>query len=181
MRPDEAVAVNRLIRKIILESAILNDKAKKSETSKYTPCELRERIENDPDAVFVAVRGRKAVGFCINARDDGLLLLEWYGVDPAWRGHGIGHQMMAKLVGSARRRGCHKVWCDTDVGNTGSAKLLCSLGFQPLCTLRNHWYGQDFVLWEMMVPAMAIVDDREEPAVSPRALGTKAVMAARMG
>ncbi len=131
---------------------------------KYTPALLKDRIAQDPDAVFVAAVGRKVVGFCVNGRDDGLLLLEWYGVDAAWREHGIGRRLLDKLISSARRRGCHKLWCDTHIANTGSAKLLCALGFQPLCTLHNHWYGQDFILWERMVPQMAVVSEDEDRA-----------------
>ncbi len=161
MRPSEGLAVGRLMKRVIQGCSIYNDKAKKSEVAKYSAAELKERIAVDPDAVLVAAAGRKVVGFCVNGRDDGLLLLEWYGVDPAWRQHGIGRQLLEKLIASARRRGSHKLWCDTHIANTGSAKLLCSLGFQPLCTLHNHWYGQDFVLWEKMVPRMAVVGDDE--------------------
>jgi hypothetical protein len=38
------------------------------------------------------------------------------------------------------------------------------MGFQPQCTLRNHWYGQDFILWEKPVPAMAVVREDEDHA-----------------
>lgn len=175
MRPGESLAVSRLMKRVITGCPIYNDKARKSEVAKYTPAELKARIHSDPDAVFVAVAERKVVGFCVNGRDDGLLHLEWYGVDEAWRQHGIGRQLLDKLIGSARRRGCHKLWCDTHIDNTGSAKLLCSLGFQPLCTLHNHWYGQDFTLWEKMVPRMAVVQEDEEHAVirRPQAVVTR--------
>jgi ribosomal protein S18 acetylase RimI-like enzyme len=169
MRPSEATATSRLIRRVIKGCPIYNDKARKSEIAKYVPTELADRVAKDPDGVFVAVAGRKIVGFCVNGRDDGLLLLEWYGVHPEWRQHGIGRLMLDRLVGSARRRGCHKVWCDTHIANTASAKVLCSLGFQPLCTLHNHWYGQDFTLWEKMVPRLAVVrEDGEVEEVVPR-------------
>lgn len=162
MRPSEALATSRLIKKVVLNCTIYNDRAKKGEIAKYTPAELRSRLESDADSVMVAAVGRKIVGFCLNKRDDGLLLLEWYGVDPSYREHGVGRHLLDKLISSARRRGCHKLWCDTHVAATASAKVLCSLGFQPLCTLHNHWYGQDFTLWERLVPAMAVVRDEDE-------------------
>ncbi len=182
MRPSESPAVSRLMKRVILSCPIYNEKAKKGETSKYTPSELRERISKDADAVLVAVAGRSVVGFCVNGKDDGLLTLEWYGVDPIWREHGIGRRLLDKLVSSARRRGCHKIWCDTHIDNTASAKLLCNMGFQPVCTLHNHWYGQDFTLWEKPVPRLAVVREDDEIAVaSPvRAFASRrAVLAAR--
>jgi ribosomal protein S18 acetylase RimI-like enzyme len=162
MRPSEAIVVSRLMRRVILDCSIYNEKAKRGESAKYTPTELRNRIKEDADAVFVAVAGRKIVGFCVNRKDDGLLLLEWYGVDPVWRQHGLGRRLVEKLIGTSRRRGCHKLWCDTNIENVGSQKLLCALGFQPQCTLHNHWYGQDFILWERPVPKMAVVSEEAD-------------------
>lgn len=168
MRPSEAPAVSRLMRRVILSCSIYNEKAKKGESAKYTPGELADRVKEDVDALLVAVAKRKIVGFCLSKKDDGLLLLEWYGVDPAWRQHGLGRRLLERLLSTARRRGCHKLWCDTNIENVASQKLLCQLGFQPQCTLRNHWYGQDFVLWERRVPTMAVVREEETSEALPR-------------
>ena len=162
MRPGEAVAVSRLIRRVILGCYASHPKAKLGESAKYTPSRLRARIKRDRDAVFVAISDRRIVGFCVNCKDDGVLQLEWYGVDPAHRQHGMGQRLLQHLINSGRRRGCHKVWCDTNSDNRASARVLTHAGFEPVCTLENHWYGQDFILWQKVIPMMRVVHDEEE-------------------
>lgn len=151
MRSDEAVSTSRLMRKVIRSIPICSARERCGEAAKYPAAMIRALVKDDPDAVLVAIADEHVVGFCVSRRDDGLLLLEWYGVDPAWRAHGIGKQLLERVVTTAGRRGCHKIWCDSNMGNKASHRLLVSLGFQPFATVKNHWYGEDFILWERPV------------------------------
>lgn len=151
MRIDEAVTTGRLMRKVIRSLPICSARERCGEAAKYTAAVIRALVKDDPDAVLVAVADGHPVGFCVSRRDDGLLLLEWYGVDAAWRANGIGRQLLERVVTTAARRGCHKLWCDSNMGNKASHSLLCGLGFQPFATVKNHWYGEDFILWERPV------------------------------
>ncbi|MFI5379765.1 MAG: GNAT family N-acetyltransferase [Tepidisphaerales bacterium] len=168
MRPAESTATSRVIRRVILGCYASHPKAKLGESAKYTPARLRQRVKRDRDAVFVALCDRRIVGFCVNFKDDGVLMLEWYGVDPARRRHGLGQRLLQHLINGARRRGCHKVWCDTNADNRASAKVLSRAGFEPVCTLENHWYGQDFILWQKLIPMMRVVHDEEEIRATAR-------------
>lgn len=151
MRVDEAVPASRLMRQVIRSMPVCNDRERYGEAAKYTARMVRSIVRHDPDAVLVAIGDGRIVGFCVSRRDDGLLLLEWYGVHPAWRNHGIGMRLLERVVSTAARRGCHKLWCDSNAGNKASHSLLCGLGFQPFATVKNHWYGEDFILWERPV------------------------------
>ena len=151
MRETEAGSTSRLMRKVIQSLTIYNDLARNGESAKYSPGELRQRIADDRDSVIVAVRGDKIVGFCVNRKDDGTLLIEWYGVHADCRGQGVGRRLVERIVASAPRRGCHKVWCDCNTQSTASKTLLRAMGFHAAATLLNHWYGHDFTLWERPV------------------------------
>ena len=105
-------------------------------------------IAADVDSVLVATVNTQIVGFCFSNIDDGLIWLSWFGVRPEYRRHGIGTALLNALDARAKRAGAHKVWCDCRTDNVASRATLADSGYREICTLVNHWYGQDFLLWE---------------------------------
>ena len=153
--PRDAARVAGLMRQVIAAVPFYSDEAKRSETGKYAEAALREAAAADPDAVLVAKSGGEAVGFCVSRYDDGLIWLSWFGVDPAWRGAGVADLLLARLEEATRARGIHKIWCDSRTANHPSRRALARAGFREICTVTNHWYGQDFVLLEKPLPTEA--------------------------
>lgn len=150
--PRDAARVAGLMGEVIAAVPYYSDEAKRSEIAKYPEDALCEAAGADPDAVLVARSGGSVVGFCVSRPDDGLTWLSWFGVDPAWRGAGVADALLARLEEAARARGVHKVWCDSRTTNLPSRRVLARAGFREICTVENHWYGQDFVLLEKPVP-----------------------------
>lgn len=148
----DAERVAGLMREVILALPFYSDEARRAETGKYTADALREAAAGDPDAVLVARAGERCVGFCVSRYDDGLIWLSWFGVDPQWRGRGVADMLLAGLEAATRARGIHKIWCDSRTTNLPSRRVLARAGFQEICTLARHWYGQDFVLLEKSLP-----------------------------
>ena len=151
MAPEEAEAVSRVIELVVSGLRYYNDIAKKSEIEKYSAKLLRESIVNDPDSVLVARADGKAVGFCISRYDDSLIWLSWFGVHPEYRRNRLATAILDAFEESVRNGRSHKIWCDCRTENTPSKVILAARGYLPLCTIRNHWYGQDFILWEKLV------------------------------
>jgi ribosomal protein S18 acetylase RimI-like enzyme len=50
-----------------------------------------------------------------------------------------------------RRRGAHKVWCDSRANNAPAKSLFRKIGFRKIALIEKHWYGLDFILWERFV------------------------------
>lgn len=148
MARDEAAPVAQLVRDVVTAIPYYNDRARTEELAKYLPEELVRQVEDDPDAVLVAVLDDQLVGFCISHYDDGLLWLSWFGVRADVRGQGAGSALLAAFAATARPRRAHKLWCDTRTDNLRSQSVLRKAGYRQICTLSNHWYGQDFILWE---------------------------------
>lgn len=105
-------------------------------------------MEADSESVLVARRSAEVVGFLISRQDDGLRWLSWFGVARTARGAGVGNALLRALGDVARREGTHKVWCDSRTENDISARVLVKAGFTRIATFENHWYGQDFHIWE---------------------------------
>ena len=126
-----------------------NTVAKKSECRKYTVDKLAAIRAVDPYSVLVAVNDDgTVVGFCFNHFDDYTIWLDWFAVRPDFRRKGVGGAFIEAVVETARKRGAHKVWCDTRASNEPSMKLLRKSGFRKIAEVKRHWYKQDFILWE---------------------------------
>lgn len=144
----EIAALAALMRETIQPLSIYNERAIQAELKKYTPAKLRSLAEHDPHAVIVARDDSGLTGFCVSRFDDGTIWLDWFGTAARARGRGIGASLLAALANSLPARGAHKVWCDSRTENEKSKSVLERAGYRRITTLVNHWYGQDYFLWE---------------------------------
>lgn len=151
MEPKEALATAELISSVIQSLSYYNARAKEEEIAEYSPEKLVRSVEEDPHSVLVAKRGKEVVGFCLSRYDDGLIWLAWFGVKPEYRRQGIASQLLITLEKTVRQRKAHKIWCDTRTENLPSQTLLRRAGYRQVAILLNHWYGQDFYIWEKPV------------------------------
>jgi ribosomal protein S18 acetylase RimI-like enzyme len=146
--PDTALLFARILREIPYYNAL----AKDGEAKRYTAATLARKLSEDPCSVLVAkdLTG-KIVAFSFNHFDDYTIWVDWLGVDITARQSGIGATILRRTLQTATERRAHKVWCDTRATNEPSKNLLQKLGFTRLVEIKNHWYGQDFILWEKLV------------------------------
>jgi RimJ/RimL family protein N-acetyltransferase len=143
--------VSALFAEIVLSLPYYNEAAKSSEVSKYSPSRLEQMIDTDMGSVQVVTVDMRIAGFCFSNIDDGLIWLSWFGVKPEFRRRGIGTTLLSALDERAKRAGAHKIWCDCRTNNVASRVTLANSGYREIGTLFNHWYGQDFLLWEHSV------------------------------
>jgi ribosomal protein S18 acetylase RimI-like enzyme len=151
MEPHEADPVAHLFEDVLSTLPYYNELAKATELSKYSAAALQKAIQEDPDSILVAIVKGEIVGFCFSRMDDTLVWLSWFGVRRDMRQRRIGSLLLEALEETLRRGRSHKMWCDCRTENAASAVALMKHGFVRLCTVRNHWYGQDFYLWEKPV------------------------------
>ena len=149
--PTEAVKVAKLFREILAELPYYNDIAKRDEAKKYSPANLRKMVKKDKYSVLIAKNGNEIIGFCFSYFDDYTIWIDWLGVKKEERRKGIGEALLNAVIADANKRTAHKVWCDTRNNNETSKRLLTKLGFRIIAELKNHWYGLDFILWELPV------------------------------
>lgn len=148
---NELVLTSDLIKSVISPLQYYSEAAKYAECAKYTPEGLDELVAGDHYSVLVARTTSNLIGFCISRYDDGVIWLAWFGVETKHRRGGVGSALLQQLEVTARARNCTKIWCDTRTENTGSQRVLERAGYSRLCTLKDHWYGHDYHLWEKCV------------------------------
>lgn len=137
-----------LVSDVIMSLPYYNSVAKESEVLKYTAAELLKKMAEDSYSVIVALEDNQVVGFCLNRMDDKLIWLEWFGVRADMRRRGLGRKLIEHLESTAKTRNAHKVWCDCRTENVKSVNFFITSKYLPVCSLKNHWYGQDFIIWE---------------------------------
>lgn len=144
----EVDALVALMRDTIQPLSYYNERARRAELAKYSADGLRSLVAEDPQAVLVARDRTGLIGFCVSRHDDGTLWLAWFGTASRARGRGVGASLLAALAKTLPSRHAHKIWCDSRVDNTQSQSVLERAGFHRITTLTNHWYEQDYYLWE---------------------------------
>ena len=145
---DEMDALAALMRDTIQPLVYYNEPAIRAELIKYTAEKLRARAEVDPHAILVSRDESGLTGFCVSRFDDGTVWLDWFGTAQRARGRGIGSALLAALANTLPSRNAHKIWCDSRTDNKESKATLERAGYTRITTLVNHWYGQDYFLWE---------------------------------
>jgi len=141
-----------MFSRILSNLPYYNSLAKENERVKYTSEKLAEKQTLDKFSILVALnKSERIVGFCFSHFDDFTIWLDWFGVEPSEREKGVGTAMVQTLLETATERHAHKIWCDTRSSNEPSKSLMRKLGFKEIAEVKNHWYRQDFILWERFV------------------------------
>lgn len=95
---------------------------------------------------FVAVHDEAIVGFLAGFRsqtDPGQVYCHFIGVDPGWRGSGVGEALYQRLFATAASQGCQEVLAVTAPTNRGSIVFHTRMGFALLpgsCADRDVWF-----------------------------------------
>lgn len=144
-------ALSEAIAEVIKAIPYYNDLAKRNEVEKFTAPNLERKIDEDPYSIIVAHVNDRIAGFCLSRFDDYTVWLEWFGVMPKFRGMGISNLLLKRLEETVAPRQCHKIWCDCRTSNEASIHILTAHGYRQLAIVTNHWYGQDFILWEKSI------------------------------
>jgi RimJ/RimL family protein N-acetyltransferase len=148
MDSSEASLTSTLVRSVIAPLDYYSDAAKAAEIAKYSAEALAALLSEDPYSILVAKVEDDVIAFCISRYDDGVIWLAWFGVHEKFRGTRVASDILEQLEDATRARNCSKIWCDTRTENTRSQRVLERTGYSRICTITQHWYGQDFHLWE---------------------------------
>ncbi|MEK7650435.1 MAG: N-acetyltransferase [Patescibacteria group bacterium] len=145
----DAPTLSVLIASIISHVPYYNDRAKAENIRQYRGEALHRRIKSPHHLLLIAQEeGGKIVGFCSGVDQSGTFYAEWIGVDPATRRQGVAQVLVDYLFTLLRESGNHKIWLDTRADNLESISFLQKMNFAKVGELKNHWFNQDYYIWE---------------------------------
>jgi len=140
--------LSEVFLEILLAIPYYNDLAKENEEKKYSYAELLKKIDEDSRSIIIIKETENIAAFCFSRFDDFTIWLEWFGTVKQYRGKKLCEILLAKLEESAKDRKCHKIWCDSRTENQKSINVLVKNGYENIALIKNHWYSQDFFLWQ---------------------------------
>jgi RimJ/RimL family protein N-acetyltransferase len=147
-------ATSKVFMEVLGEIPYYNDLAKENELKKYSYVELVRKLGEDAQSVLILRDNQHIAAFCFSRFDDYTIWLEWFGVSKHHRGKQLSKYLLAKLDERARNKGCHKIWCDSRTENKESKNVLTRNGYALITRVDNHWYSQDFFLWQKILPPL---------------------------
>ena len=151
-KESELPTVRKIFLDVLGEIPYYSALAKRDESRKYTVSKLVTKLREARYSVVCALNvSDDIVGFLFSHFDDYTIWLDWIGVSRNERNAGTATLLLKDSFRTARLRGCHKVWCDCRTTNEPSKAMLEKNGFTRIAEIKNHWYRQDFILWERFV------------------------------
>lgn len=102
------------------------------------------------DYRFVAKENGEVVGLIFGKYEAGTTFIDNVLTSSNHRGKGIGTKLMHFIEEWTKEQGGHKVWLVTHVEWKANA-LYNKLGYQKTCTLKKHFLGADFFLYEKLL------------------------------
>jgi len=101
-----------------------------------------------PEATWLAVTGsgtswEAPIGTIQGLRTGPVLgAIQNIGVVPAWRGYGIGRELIQRALNGFQSVGCRQVTLEVTVHNLSAIRLYQSIGFKPMETVFKYGYVQ---------------------------------------
>jgi len=135
----------------IRSSPYYSQAAIKEELKRFSVKNLKKQFGNKDNLYIFLEEGDKIIGARNGYYEAGIFWSDWGVVHPFYRRKGVSRALMTFLEKKLKKEGIHKMWCDSRTTNKESIAALKSLGFEKITTIKNHWYGQDFILWQKLL------------------------------
>ena len=145
----DAPMLSKLMGLIINSTHYYSIEARKEETKKHDLKFLKQYLSDKKYyCCLVATEEKEIIGFAIGRNEAGVFWADWLGVRKDKRRGGVAELLMKEWEKILKKKGVHKIWCDTRTSNKESVSLLLKLKYKKLGLFGNGWYKQDFFLWE---------------------------------
>ncbi len=146
--PADIKQIRALICEAIDESPFYNAQFKAHEKVRLNEDFLLALISADPWFVPVILYKGEFAGFIVSTPELGVLWAVWVYISPRFRQTAIALTSIGFLVRHWDNGRFHKISCFVRPENTRSEAVMTHFGFERTALLRNHIFGQDYLLLE---------------------------------
>ena len=150
-KPKDISRLSSFYQGIIKNNPYYSKSAIKEELKRFSGDNLRKEFKDKDNLYIIAKEAHNIVGARNGYYEAGMFWSDWDVVHPLWRRRGVSTALMTFLEKKLKKEGIHKIWCDSRTTNKESIAALISLGFNKITTIKNHWYNQDFILWQKLL------------------------------
>ncbi|MDQ8730701.1 GNAT family protein [Bradyrhizobium sp. LHD-71] len=145
---DDVALLRSLIVEAIDASPYYNDAFKAAEKARLSEAFLRALIIADPWYVPLIMHRGEVAGFILQLPDCGVLWAVWIYINPRFRETAIALAAIGFLIRHWDQGRFHKVSCLVSPANERSRAVMMHFGFTQTALLKNHLFGQDYLLLE---------------------------------
>lgn len=145
---DDLRLVHTRLMEVIDTSPFYSDEFKAHEKARLSPAFLEALLEADPWHVALMLQDGETVGFMISGPELGTLWLYWSYLFPDHRRSGTAMAAMRAFMAHWDNGRFHKIATYTKPGNEVAAAIMKRLGWSHTATLRQHIFGEDYLLYE---------------------------------
>jgi ribosomal protein S18 acetylase RimI-like enzyme len=142
-----------MVLKVELQLARLSDATRIALISRETveyglswswgPARVARHIRNPDASIVTAWAEPRLIGFAIMYFHDESAHLNLLAVDPGYRRHGIGRQLVEWLEESARVAGTFVISLEVRAGNRGALEFYRKLGYREIVHLPRYYGGRE--------------------------------------
>jgi len=144
---DEIDLIHLRLMEAIETSPFYSDEFKQFEKQRMSKGFLRSLYEIDPYHLMIFAADYEIAGFMITSPQCGTLWLHWSYIFPEMRRASLAMTGFRTLVEHWDNGKFHKIATYTKPGNAVSS-ILKRYKYELICTLENHLFGEDYLLYE---------------------------------
>ncbi len=145
----EIAQIHAWLMQAIDESPFYNNMFKQYEKSRLTKTYLFNLYFHDPAHIMVMINNNEACGFMISGPELGTLWLYWSYLLPTYRKGLTAMSAMREFIKYWDNGKFHKISTYTKEGNRPAELIMKRAGFEHVCTLKKHIFGEDYQLYEL--------------------------------
>lgn len=116
-------------------------------------------IEDPDHYCMLALKDDKIIGIALGQSLGGVGRVDWIAVDPGHQRQGIGKRLMSAAEKQMKGRGCHKMTLFVFESQIPALGLYLKCGMVPEAVLKEHHWGDDYVVMSRWLEGKARRDD----------------------
>lgn len=147
-RSNEIEAVHRMIMDAVLTSPYYNEKFKAYESARLTKAYLAALLRADPRHVMTIRENGALAGFILSGPEFGVLWQYWSYLDPKHRSGTLAMRVMRNYQPVWENDRFHKILTYSRPENKVSIALMERYGYKLVADLKQHLFGEDYLLYE---------------------------------